>query len=86
MIDRKTAEAARRRAIQLDHCSQNCSCSRGGNAASCECTSLETERRACVKLWNEFCVQETNRLAAKDMRAHLAARAAVLAARAALGL
>lgn len=65
-IDRKTAEAARRRVIEIDR--TPCSCSRGGSAAYCEHRDTDDERAACVKLWNEFCAEETKRLAEKPMR------------------
>ncbi len=60
-IDRKTAEAARRKVIQID-----------------ALLNTDTEddhlvRADCLKIWNDFCAQETNRLAAKDKRANLTA-------------
>lgn len=52
MIDRKTAEAARRRAIEIEQ--------------TTDCYPMGDEHSACVKVWNEFCAQETRRLARKD--------------------
>ena len=52
MIDRKTAEAARRRALAIESAT---------NAAE-----LESERVACVATWNSFCAAETLRMAPKS--------------------
>ncbi len=53
MIDRKTAEAARRRVMQRDACSAG---------------AVDSQRAEDVKLWNDFCSQEQARLDAKTMR------------------
>jgi len=57
-IDRKTAEAARRTVLRIDALSDACG-ARQYEAA---------ERAECVKVWNEFCAQETHRLEAKPLR------------------
>jgi hypothetical protein len=46
-IDRKTAEAARRRVMQRDACSAG---------------AVDSQRAEDVKLWNDFCSQEQARL------------------------
>lgn len=57
MIERKTAEAARRRVIEIDRYDREVY--RAEFLAT-----LDAERAECVKLWNEFCAEETKRLAA----------------------
>jgi hypothetical protein len=50
VIDRKTAEAARRRVLEIDK----------------QADDLSAERGPLVQLWNEFCCQEQARLDAKS--------------------
>jgi hypothetical protein len=64
MIDRKTAEAARRRVIQIDSAGDPDPKLYAGGTIN----ALRAERAECCKLWNDFCAQETARLAAKPMR------------------
>jgi len=53
MIDRKTAEAARRRVIQIDDLE---------DAATLE---QRAERGRLVRIWNAFCAEEQRRLDAR---------------------
>lgn len=53
MIDRKTAEAARRDVIAID-------------AQSNPSEVDRIHRDECCKVWNEFCIAETRRMAAKS--------------------
>lgn len=52
MIDRKTAETARRTAIRID------------NMSKPDGVDLAI-RKDCVRVWNEFCAAEERRLSAK---------------------
>lgn len=60
MIDRKTAEAARRRVIQIDAAVDPDPKLYAGGTIN----ALRSERAECCKVWNEFCAEETKRLAA----------------------
>lgn len=53
-ISRPEAESAKRRAQQIGRL----------HGSPVYSPALESERRACVALWNEFCAAETARLAA----------------------
>ena len=65
-IARKHAEAARRRAREIE--CHDCSCSRGGSAIFCEHNEIEPERRECVAIWNAFCAEEQARIAWRAKR------------------
>lgn len=52
-IKRPEAETARRRALAIEQLDYR------------DIPALDEERRACVGIWNEFCAEETARLAAK---------------------
>lgn len=60
-IDRKTAEVARRRVIEID-------CYDRSIYRDEFLATLDAERAERCKLWNDFCAQETARLDAKPMR------------------
>lgn len=69
-IARKYAEAARRRAREIE--CPDCSCSRGGSAMFCEHNETEPERRECVAIWNAFCAEEQARMNAPKPRTYAA--------------
>ena len=50
-IERKYAEAARRRALDIEECQDTT------GFADCE-----PERRECVAIWNAFCLEDAARL------------------------